>query len=94
MHKTSGDLTGGGGRPRTLNDRDMQSFLQNSGLTFCELLTLARSANGSDDLLQQRLTMIGLTAEEIGLAVLRKLASYSADDVARYAKPAVWPAAC
>ena len=79
-------------RLRSLDATEMQRFLHDSGLTFCELLTLARSANGSTALLLRRLTMIGLKAGEIDLAILSDLGSHSADGVARCAKPAAWPA--
>jgi hypothetical protein len=82
-----------GVRLRSLDGTEIQSFLHDSGLTFCELLTLARSANGSTALLLRRLTMIGLKAGEIDLAILSDLGSHSADGVARCAKPAAWPAA-
>ena len=91
MHRTHGNPAGSGASLRTVNAKDIQRFLLDTGLTFCELLTLARGANGSEALLQRRLAMIGLNAEEIDRAVMSKLASHSADDVARYAKRAAWP---
>ena len=70
---------------------EIQRFLQDSGLTFCELVTLARGAGGSNDTLYQRLTMLGLNADRVDLAALNRLALHSADDVAHYAQPAAWP---
>lgn len=81
-------------RPDELNSSvtgEIGRFLRESGLTFCELLTLARGANGSNELLHRRLTTLGVNADHIDLAALNRLASHSADDVALYAQPAAWP---
>ncbi len=88
---------------RALNCGDMRRLMQDTGLSFSELVALAKSEGDSAKLLYRRLDTIGIDAKQIDMAVLRDmqrcctecdskaLCEHELDD---QPKAATWPSYC
>lgn len=86
-----------------LESGDLRILMQDTGLTFCELLRLAKREGETSGLLGRRLKTIGLDASKIDGAVLRDLQRCCSEcqhkDLCEHElddkpKAATWPAYC
>lgn len=88
---------------RAIDSADMRRLMQDTGLTFCELIKLAKTEGEASKLLHRRMETIGLDSSKIDVAVLRDMQrccsecdnkELCAHELEDKPKMAAWPTYC